>query len=64
MDFKIPLYVNTNLPVTNGSPKSTPAIKRNHLVSRKNSRSPIVHRVSIDTDTKTNSPKSKAIKKI
>ena len=64
MEFKIPLYVNTNLPVMNDSPKSTPAIKRNHLVSRKNNKSPIVHRVSIDTDTKTNSPKSKLTKKI
>ena len=55
MDFKIPLYIDTSLPVINDSPKSTPHIKRNHIVySRNKSRSPIVHRVSIDEDENKN----------
>jgi len=59
MDFKIPLVIDTSLPVMNDSPKSTPHIKRNHIVySRNKSRSPIVHRVSIDEDENKNKKKS------
>ena len=59
MDFKIPLFINTSLPVSNESPKSTPHIKRNHVVySRKKSRSPIVHRVSIDEDNSNDNKKT------
>ena len=60
MDFKIPLFIDTSLPVMNDSPKSTPHLKRNHIVySRNKSRSPIVHRVSIDEDEDDNEKKKK-----
>lgn len=61
MDFKIPLFIDTSLPVMNDSPKSTPHIKRSHIVySRNKSRSPIVHRVSIDEEEKENKNEKKS----
>ena len=49
MDFKIPLFINTNLPLNSNSPNVTPQMKRSYRsISRKNNKSPIVHRVSVD----------------
>ena len=60
MDFKIPLFIDTSLPVMNDSPKSTPHIKRKHIVySRNKSRSPIVHRVSVDEGEDENKNENK-----
>ena len=53
MEFKLPLFINTSLPVLNDSPKSTPYIKRKKSFSTKNNKSPIVHRVSLDENEKT-----------
>ena len=63
MDFKLPLFINTSLPVSNDSPKSTPHIKRKKSFSSKKNKSPIVHRVSLDETEKNKYKQNKQDKK-